>query len=1155
MQISPEPTLTALAQLAALKLQTQRSFISIIDHNSQYILAEATRSVSLNEKEIHAEGDALYLGIQSLPLEWGVCPSTMKVFTDPGTSLTLSTPNLVASKSRYIVRDFLKENRLKDRPYVAGWPFMRFFAEVPIKSPAGYVVGGFCVIDDQPRTAFGDAEVRILSEIAGSITNHLEFMRMRQDYDRAERLMKGLSYFVEGQSSIRASSRSGLPDSPSPGMITMNGDAFSPKDTTPSSASASAPELALPQKALPIPEKHTSNPHVPTSIAQTLSRASNLIRESMDLCGVVFFDAYLSGLTGRSELRRGRPASMSSLLVSEDNLPDEDLLTLTSSIEGQTLENGGLHTTIGSSNRPNMKHCDRIGMSLKESSYEHQSAAIRHEMPEAFLNRMLRRYPQGQIFSSGQPGYTAPTTSNIRCTANTQDDLHKQPEERAKTSARDTESQQLFELFPGTHSIIFYPLWDSHKPRWFSGCLGWTTDPKRALQSEELTYLAAFSNSVMADINRVEAVANDKAKSDFISNISHELRSPLHGVLASAELLQESSTGPEQDGMISMVQSCGRTLLETMNHLLDYAKVTNIAKSRRAGASTTPEKNGHHEAMGNASTFDLGELVEEVVEAVHTGYKYQKRLSKTFKEGAAIEFGKPDTFGPHGTVLPPTVNGAVDDTVSIIVDIRDRDSWIVLSEAGAWRRIVMNLFGNALKYTPAGYIKVTVRAHELRTYGNQAPSTMVHLSITDTGKGISEEYLKHRLYTPFAQEDNLSVGAGLGLSIVQQIVTGLEGTVNIESKVGVGTDVTVSIPIEPESQLSSSTASRASTLSRFAGLTMRMTGYPEQVDDTDLVEHFSEIAENGKLVWAGALCRTLLRRLGLNIKHDNAIGISRADVAIVDEDYLDQIEGQPQPGGTGLKSFGGLPVIMLCRSTSSSSGHILPDTAGITYVHQPFGPIKLARAIEQCFQGSNRSGANSRRWSRAGGPPRDVQMRNGDETAASGHQTRRNHYQDLKSLDEKDHLDAPTTGPRVLLVDDNDINLKIMVTYMRKLNCFYMTAKDGLQAFHNFRDSTTPFDYVLMDVSMPVMDGLSATREIRAFEHDNRLKPTTVIALTGLASAKTEEEAFASGVNMFLTKPVQLKRLKDVLHLDGEHVGQENGDGPTGKKRKVESLD
>jgi hypothetical protein len=122
VQISPEPTLTALAQLGALKLDCQRSFISIIDHNSQYVLAEATRSVSLCEQHIHKQGDALYLGIQSLPLYWGVCPSTMKTFTDLGTTLELSTQNITANRTRYIVRDFLEEARLKDVHMLSNGP-------------------------------------------------------------------------------------------------------------------------------------------------------------------------------------------------------------------------------------------------------------------------------------------------------------------------------------------------------------------------------------------------------------------------------------------------------------------------------------------------------------------------------------------------------------------------------------------------------------------------------------------------------------------------------------------------------------------------------------------------------------------------------------------------------------------------------------------------------------------------------------------------------------------------------------------------------------------------------------------------------------------------------------------------------------------------
>jgi CheY-like chemotaxis protein len=123
--------------------------------------------------------------------------------------------------------------------------------------------------------------------------------------------------------------------------------------------------------------------------------------------------------------------------------------------------------------------------------------------------------------------------------------------------------------------------------------------------------------------------------------------------------------------------------------------------------------------------------------------------------------------------------------------------------------------------------------------------------------------------------------------------------------------------------------------------------------------------------------------------------------------------------------------------------------------------------------------------------------------------------------------------PKVLLVDDNEINLKILVTFMRKLGYNYDTATDGLQALEKYKAAAAEgkFEFVLMDISMPVMDGLVSTREIRAFERKNSLldSPSIIIALTGLASAKAQQEAFASGVNLFLTKPIMLKTLMSLL--------------------------
>ena len=636
VQLSLEPSLTALAQLGALKLGCQRSFISIIDHNTQYVLAEATRTVSLLEQHIHGEGDALFLGVQSLPLHFGVCPSTIKAFTDTTSRYSISTANVTADVSRYVIRDFTLEDGTKDRPYVAGWPFMRFYAEVPLRSPSGYVIGSYCVSDNRPRAVFRDDDVAVLQEISNVIANHLELMRMKQDYERAERLMRGLSSFVEGQSSIRDPSHSDIVGSSSAEaerrsigksprllkdtspLIAKNGHRSTPRSEMHGSATdaisldgihstktmsphetASSPattpstiegidRLAVPpSSAAPISTnlKHTlsrapsihARPRsilqktlVSESIKEIFSRASNLIRESMDLCGTVFFDGYLGGLARRSKFRRDRIARLDT---------DHEDETASSSEEDWALTNpapttngigsaalGSMSPSLGGLSRKLLaKSSEVLGCSIKSDK-----TILKGDVPfpAPLLQRLSKRYPHGQIFNFNQAESVACSNDRLRDEASIIDGRSSIPSRKRKRKvAKDAEASSLLNFFPGARSLIFYPLWDSHKSRWYAGCLGWTTDPKRALQAGEVTYLAAFGNSIMSEVSRLEAVATDRAKSDFISSISHELRSPLHGILASAELLQDSSTGPDQDGMIEMVNSCGRTLLDTMNHL------------------------------------------------------------------------------------------------------------------------------------------------------------------------------------------------------------------------------------------------------------------------------------------------------------------------------------------------------------------------------------------------------------------------------------------------------------------------------------------------------------------------------------------------------------------------------------------------------------
>lgn len=1180
--------------------------MSIIDHNSQYVLAEATRSVSLCEQDIHKEGDALYLGIQTLPLYWGVCPSTMKTFTDPGTSLQISTPNITANRSRYIVRDFLKEPRLKDRPYVVEWPFMRFYAEVPIRSPTGYVIGGYCVIDDKPWDVFGDEEVRTLQEISDCIANHLELMRMKQDFERAERLMKGLSSFVEGQSSIRLPSTSGPSAISLPGgRVATEIPSFGPPEADGAKSNGGPPtalegvlgratdamETSVEANRNVLKESsqamHTSSnsenavsPHevktetvpnalqqrglsgsnsagtaansvpegilAPSNIKRTFSRASNLIRESMDLCGVVFFDAYLSGLATRAKLRAGRPdylldVSDNGDVSSGDDEWGHNLVSNSVVLPNErSMENASPASAEMDQRRP-IKECKTLGQSLNASSL---SGDEPRAIPEFLLKRLLRKHPHGEIFSSEHSTFVDDIDGKSRrlsgvwqsCGPRNSNGKHR------KILARQADSQLLFELLPGARSIIFYPLWDSHKARWFAGCIGWTMDPKRALQSEEVTYLAAFGNSVMAEINRIEAVANDMAKSDFISNISHELRSPLHGILASAELLQDSSTGPEQDGMIEMVHVCGRTLLDTMNHLLDHAKINNLSKSKRASSYSSPERGGVHGPLGLVSNFDLSKLVEEVVESVYTGYQYQKRLSANFKEGTSTESAP--AIGLNGSQV------SAEHIISVILDIAARPNWIMTSEAGAWRRIVMNLFGNSLKYTQSGFIKVAIWADELQSLSAGSKGTIVHLSVTDTGKGISEDYLKNRLYTPFAQEDAFSVGAGLGLSIVQQIVTGLRGTVDIQSKVGCGTNVTVSIPLHERPTAVEHQQSVTKSLPQFGGLTVCLL-VDTQLGIKDGSTATYGLSRKSQSTLYSCISQILANKFGMKVFHGDLDHNVSADLFMIDKERLDYLNNLAHPPAQMLARLRTAPLVVLCQSSLPKAQHSGTALETATYITQPFGPVKLAKALNhslrpsssavdmtkeplpESLNGHSRSADNN---DGPGSPPK----------ADSPHSKR-------ASVSSMSTVTAPDC-PRILLVDDNDINLKIMVTYMRKLQCSFEVATDGLQAYDKYRDTAERgqcFGFILMDVSMPVMDGLSATREIRAFEREQGLSPTTIIALTGLASTKTEEEAFASGVDLFLTKPVQLRKLKDILHFydDQNQTSRFNG-GPS-KKRKV----
>lgn len=203
--LSRDIVLTALVQLGVYRFGCNRAFVSLIDGQNQHIISEATASVSLRDNTKHLPDDGIYLGVTTLDLAFGVCPHAVKLFTGQDVPQLRNSANMTATSTRFIVRDFTLEEGFKEKPYVLGWPYFRFYAEVPVYSPAGYVLGSFCVVDDKPRQSFGEADIVALQEISDSISNHLENVRTVHYHARSDRLVQGLTNFVKGRPATKPS--------------------------------------------------------------------------------------------------------------------------------------------------------------------------------------------------------------------------------------------------------------------------------------------------------------------------------------------------------------------------------------------------------------------------------------------------------------------------------------------------------------------------------------------------------------------------------------------------------------------------------------------------------------------------------------------------------------------------------------------------------------------------------------------------------------------------------------------------------------------------------------------------------------------------------------------------------------------------------------
>ncbi|KAF8150767.1 hypothetical protein B0H34DRAFT_801693 [Crassisporium funariophilum] len=684
---------------------------------------------------------------------------------------------------------------------------------------------------------------------------------------------------------------------------------------------------------------------------------------------------------------------------------------------------------------------------------------------------------------------------------------------------------------------------------------------KRFLEGHELSYLRAIGVIILSAVLKRRMILADKAKGLFISNISHELRTPLHGILAAAELLSESPLNHSQASFLQTVQACGTSLVETVNHVLDFTKLSGNSKA------------GGVENVIVPTVVDLMQLVEEAVDGCWIGHRARTAIMGDSGIGSVYSPPKEDRGSPVATRRKH---------VETVVDIGHRpepikfdpQGWSLKCEKGGIRRVLMNLFGNSLKFTNDGYVHVVLRQLPPAKDDPQ-DKVKVELAVFDTGKGISQNFLKNQLFHPFSQENPLQTGTGLGLAIVSSIVTSenVGGKVDVWSEEGVGTEIKVTFTAEVlDTERKSQSAQEMESF--------RTEDSTQPLPTVSLIGLTS--VHNGVQLLNDVLRTYLTTWWGFEIVDDGDIVIVNDDPALVISATERRDTSRPF---IILSAARGSPTIMSIASEHERIGGFC------RILYKPGGPSRLRVILKLCvhalrigksrgsspmglMNGDSTHGAVEKERSVSGS---SLPRRNSEET----HTRTRKHPvrpsmtprsstahpvpsfwmplppapEAVETPDPETPVPTITVGSggtllkssvgsldserrfRVLVVEDNSILRNLLLKWLSNKGYDFQSAVDGRDGV-NVYEQEGPFDVVLLDLSMPVLDGVGATKEIRRIEKDLKEQSSDahrsrILALTGMSSLEDKRRAFDAGVDGYLVKPVAFKTLDDMFHKLG----------------------